>query len=340
MRVFPDFGGPMARWPHVEAVPGVEVALRALRPQHRLFLATNAADSGELLVRRALERVGLARYFEGIFTARELGARKPDAAFFAAVVETAGCLSHEALMVGDDYRADVAGAKQAGLRAVWFNPGRIACPSLHPLYDAEIASLTELPTAVEALRLPDVGESLALLAAHDAPPGLVRHSLAVAGATFLLACRLRALGEPVDPLPAHRGGLLHDVAKIAARRSQASHGRVGGRILRREGYPELARIVERHMLPALLEPQDRPSTWEEKLVHYVDKLVKGDEVVCLAERVADLHVRYPEQSAMFERCLPYLEALEAAICARLGVTPKELVTWLSWETTERLLRIV
>lgn len=338
MRAFPDFDGPMAGWPRVETVPGIESALQALRSQYRLFLATNAVDSGELLVRRALERVSLAQYFEGVFTARELGARKPEAAFFAAVVEAAGCPPHEALMVGDDYRTDVAGAKQAGLRAVWFNPGRIACPSLHPLYDAEMASLAELPTAVEALHLPDVGECMALLAAHGAPPGVVRHSLTVAGATFLLACRLRALGELVDPLLAHRGGLLHDVAKIAAHRSQESHGRVGERILRREGYPVLARIVEWHMLPALLEPEDRPSTWEEKLVHYVDKLVKGDEVVSLAERIADLHVRYPEQSATFDRCLPHLEALEAAICARVDVTPEELVAWLGRATNEQLLR--
>jgi FMN phosphatase YigB (HAD superfamily) len=59
MRVFPEYTGPMARWPRVEVVPGVAEALRSLDSHYRLVLATNAAESGCELVREALRRDGL-----------------------------------------------------------------------------------------------------------------------------------------------------------------------------------------------------------------------------------------------------------------------------------------
>lgn len=155
MRVFPEYKGPMAHWPRVEAVPGVEEALRALYPHYRLALATNAAESGGALVRAALRRVGLERYFEAVFTARELGVCKPGSAFFQALLREVGCVPPEAVMVGDDYRNDVIGAKRAGLRTVWFNPRASYCQLAHPLHDAEVKAMAELPTALESVHLSD-----------------------------------------------------------------------------------------------------------------------------------------------------------------------------------------
>ena len=152
MRVFPEYEGPMAHWPRVEAVLGIEEALRALHPHYRLILATNAAASGEALVRKALERVGLEEYFDAVFTARELGMRKPDPAFFQVMLRTLDCAPHEAAMVGDDYQADVAGAKRAGLWTVWFNPAGTSPPVGSPIAtDVEIQDLLELDKALRLL---------------------------------------------------------------------------------------------------------------------------------------------------------------------------------------------
>lgn len=175
MRVFPEYQGPMAYWPQVEAVPRVEEALRALGPRQRLILVTNASESGEALVRTALQRVGLERHFDAIFTARELGVRKPEPAFFQAVLRELGCAPHEAVMIGDDYQADMVGAKGAGLRAIWFNPTVSSCPLAHPLHDAEMRAMVELPSVLENLNLPDVVECLALLAEQGVPPRAVEH---------------------------------------------------------------------------------------------------------------------------------------------------------------------
>lgn len=153
MRVFPQYPGPMAEWPKVEAVPGAAEALQALQGKYRLVLATNAADSAESQVRAALRRVGLDEYFELVLLARELGARKPEPDFFRVVASVLQCEPGEIVVVGDDYEADVTGAKQAGMHAIWFNYG-CGCSAVYvpgPIPDRVILKMQELPEAVESL---------------------------------------------------------------------------------------------------------------------------------------------------------------------------------------------
>lgn len=152
MRDFPQYAGPMAHWPRVDVMPGIVEALDALRPHYRLALATNAAESGVERVREALARVDLATTFDAVFTAKELGASKPDPAFFEAALAAYDCVPHQAVMVGDNFRTDIVGAKHASLRAVWYNPAGDPPPPDVPLRaDATIRSLTELSAVIHAL---------------------------------------------------------------------------------------------------------------------------------------------------------------------------------------------
>ena len=151
MRNIPGQNGPMAHWPRVEAVAGVGEVLRALHPTYHLALATNAQDSDAELVRAALRRAGLEYCFHCVFAARDLGAAKPDVRFFRAMSLRLGCRPEEVVMVGDDYLADVVGAKDAGWRAIWFNPAGSPCPLAHPRHDAEVAAMADLPSALECL---------------------------------------------------------------------------------------------------------------------------------------------------------------------------------------------
>lgn len=330
MRNLP-YAGPMAHWPRVEAVAGVEGALAALHGRRRLVLATNAADSGEALVRQALARAGLERYFDAVLTARELGLRKPDPAFFQAVLQATGAVPSEAAMVGDDYAADVAGPKALGLRAVWFNPQAQPCPQAAALHDAEVRAMADLPAALDRPFLPDTAECLELLSAQEAPAALLAHVRAVAATAYRLAEGLRSRGVAVDPLLAHRGGLLHDLDKVTARRLGRTHGELGAELLRNAGRLELAAIVERHLMFTILDPGRGPATWEQKLVFYADKIVEGERTVSLDERLAALSRRYPENAGRMRACLPAMRALEAEICAALGTSPEELRGFLGSE---------
>ena len=140
--------GPMASWPRVEAVAGVEQVLRNLKPRYRLALATNATDSNETLVRQALKRVGLDWFFETVFVSSDLGVEKPDTRFFAAVLACLQLPADHVVMVGDNYANDVQGAKGAGLLTVWFNPGCGPAPGAATDHNAEIADFSQLEAAL------------------------------------------------------------------------------------------------------------------------------------------------------------------------------------------------
>src|SRR5262245_2537944 len=109
MRELPGVPGAMHTWPRVEALPGVREALLALRPCLGFALATNAAESSEAEIRLALERVELSALFDRVFSAGELGERKPDPAFFRAILEALELPPASAFMIGDDFETDVLG---------------------------------------------------------------------------------------------------------------------------------------------------------------------------------------------------------------------------------------
>ena len=88
----------------------------------RLGIVSNAFDPGWLL-RRDLERLGLAERVDHAVFSSEVGRRKPDPAIFEASLRALGVEPGRALFVGDRLREDVAGAAAAGMRtvqALWF----------------------------------------------------------------------------------------------------------------------------------------------------------------------------------------------------------------------------
>jgi HAD superfamily hydrolase (TIGR01509 family) len=122
MRVFPEFDGPMVAWPKVEAMPFAGQVLTELRSRSMLVLATNAADSEEVEIRAALDRVGLDQLLDKVYCYRRIGHKKPSKEFFEHILADTGVEPSRAIMVGDDFEADVVGANDCGLRAIWYNP--------------------------------------------------------------------------------------------------------------------------------------------------------------------------------------------------------------------------
>jgi putative hydrolase of the HAD superfamily len=102
----------------------VRPALTRLRRTHRLYAMSNGnAD---------LERCGIGDLFDGHVSASGAGAAKPDARIFAHLLELAGVEASEVLHIGDDPIADVAGARRAGMQAMWINRDARAWPDDSP----------------------------------------------------------------------------------------------------------------------------------------------------------------------------------------------------------------
>jgi putative hydrolase of the HAD superfamily len=323
MRDFSEFAGPMASWPRVEAVPGIASTLALLKGRYRIGLASNAQESGENEVRLALRRVDLDAYFERVFSARDLGASKQDPAYYPQVLDGLGVSAGQALMVGDGYAGDVLAAKNAGMRAAWYNPAGTPCPVPHPLHDIELENLEQLPAALEKPLLPDVDTCLRLLDGQGADEGLLAHVRAAAAAAWGTASALHRRGVPVDPLLAHRGAMLHDLDKASHRGQGLAHGELAAELLRGLGQPPLAEIARRHVITHILDDEKVPRSWEEKLVYYADKLVEGAEFVGAEARLEALARRYPGYAKEIRSCLPYVLEIEAHICEALGMEREE-----------------
>ena len=149
MRVFSEYEGPMFDWPRVEAVDGIRETLTRLRPDWTIVLATNAADSEEREIWSALARAGLDELIDRVYCFRGVGHRKSVPAYFRHVLADLGIDPHAAVMVGDDFEADVVSANRSGIRAIWFreNAAERTTGELH----RTIHDLHELPEALELL---------------------------------------------------------------------------------------------------------------------------------------------------------------------------------------------
>jgi ribosomal-protein-alanine N-acetyltransferase len=146
MRVFPECEGPMFEWPRVAALPYTAATLAQLHPHWQMAVATNAAASQENEIRQALERVGLDQWLDKIYCYRKIGYQKPSPEFFTYILDDLKLSPQAAMLVGDDFDADVLGANRCGIRTIWLNE-RGAENREGALYRT-IHSFLELPQAL------------------------------------------------------------------------------------------------------------------------------------------------------------------------------------------------
>lgn len=123
---FADFEGGFdayfdALWDHFRdpaawrAGDGARALLASLRAEGR---ATGVVSNFDHRLEGLLSGLGLDAELDLVLRPADAGAAKPDPRIFALALERLGVTAAEALYVGDDAEADVAGARKAGLHAV------------------------------------------------------------------------------------------------------------------------------------------------------------------------------------------------------------------------------
>jgi len=149
MRDFTQYPGPMAYWPKVEAINGIENALKYLKKKYILCIATNAKESDTNLVIKALERVNLKKYFNYFYSSYDLGYKKPDSNFFLTIAKNINVKTSECVMIGNDYEKDIIGAKLIGMKTILFNKKIKKNDFCYA--DDIIFSMTDLPEKIKNL---------------------------------------------------------------------------------------------------------------------------------------------------------------------------------------------
>jgi putative hydrolase of the HAD superfamily len=130
----------------LQLYPGVLDVLNELRPRYKLAAISDAQSAWCLPEMRA---VGIDGYFDPIIVSGDVGYRKPDPRLFAAALTALRVAPENVLFVGNDMFRDVYGAKQCGIKTVFFssNQGTKQAEGVKP--DYIIYQFSEMRQAVE-----------------------------------------------------------------------------------------------------------------------------------------------------------------------------------------------
>lgn len=129
-----------------DAVETLQTVRQAL-PGRRLGMVTN----GPTEVQRAkIDLLGVAAHVDFVIISEEFGAWKPDPAIFREALRLGRAEAAEAVFVGDSPDHDMAGARAAGIRAIWINRTGRPWPAAAPPPDFEVADLASVRTLLEA----------------------------------------------------------------------------------------------------------------------------------------------------------------------------------------------
>ena len=122
-------------------------------------------------------------------------------------------------------------------------------------------------------------------------PNIREHSFRVMEVAGFLGEALAEAGFDLHLPLVTVGALLHDLGKTQCLGTCNNHAELGAGILDELGYPHVAQVVREHVHldGTIMDP--RPLR-EAEVVNYADKRVLHEAVVTLADRFADLKVRY------------------------------------------------
>ena len=99
-------------------VQGAKDLLEYLQPNYHIHVITNGFEE---VSHKKIENSDLNGFIQTLTCADEIGLRKPDPRLFQLALDKAGTVKEEALIIGDDWIADVIGGLGAGWQAVFFD---------------------------------------------------------------------------------------------------------------------------------------------------------------------------------------------------------------------------
>jgi putative hydrolase of the HAD superfamily len=126
-------------------VPGVRQVLERLQGRAVVGVVTNNEVAEQ---ERKLDHLRLRPLIDFMVVSEGVGVSKPDPGIFLLALEKAKALPEETVMIGDSWRSDVTGARNVGIRPVWFNRFHLSPPDPWPV--RELDSFRS-PTRAEAV---------------------------------------------------------------------------------------------------------------------------------------------------------------------------------------------
>ncbi|WDF62968.1 YjjG family noncanonical pyrimidine nucleotidase [Flavobacterium sp. KACC 22763] len=101
---------------------GAIEVLDYLKPKYKLHIITNGFAHVQ---EKKINNASLGGYFSTITNSELAGVKKPNSIIFDYALNLANTSKENSIMIGDDFEADVNGALNAGLDAIFFNEKKI-----------------------------------------------------------------------------------------------------------------------------------------------------------------------------------------------------------------------
>lgn len=106
----------LPRKPHL--LESAREVLEHLKGRYTMHIITNGFAEIQAI---KMDSAEIAHYFTQVVTSENANAKKPDPRVFAFALEAAGATVAESLMIGDNYEADIRGAKSVSMDTVFYN---------------------------------------------------------------------------------------------------------------------------------------------------------------------------------------------------------------------------
>lgn len=123
-----------------QTVDGAKELLKYLSNKYKIYAASNAIYNQQI---NRLKLADLYKYFSGVFVSESIGFNKPSKEFFTECMEKANTTAENSVMIGDSISADIIGAKNVGMKTIWYNHNKAVTPSEKP-YDFYVEKLDEI----------------------------------------------------------------------------------------------------------------------------------------------------------------------------------------------------
>jgi len=92
--------------------------LEYLKPNYQLHIITNGFEE---IQNDKLRNSKISNFFQTITTSEEAGVKKPHSKIFELALEKASAAASNSMMIGDNFEADILGAKNAGMKFIYFD---------------------------------------------------------------------------------------------------------------------------------------------------------------------------------------------------------------------------
>ncbi len=105
---------------YFSVLPGAAEVVRALAKKYPLTIISNGFKEVQYY---KFAHAGLTDCFTHTIISEEVGINKPQPEIFRIALDRNGVTAEEAVMIGDSYSSDIAGAKNAGIDQIWLHEG-------------------------------------------------------------------------------------------------------------------------------------------------------------------------------------------------------------------------